>query len=549
MTDQSSSSRAAQQRQWLDRVDSALRAGGFNAAVQVALQAHAAGVEDAAVLNLAASAYYRDGRLDEAAQLLRRAQALAPGDPNVLNSLGVCLRALGKTEEALQAYDAALRIDPEMAAAHCNRGAVLNDLQDIGAARAAYERASDLDPRYVEPLAALASLDAKAGDVASAEARAARALALAPSNVTARIALASAGLQKGDLAAASQRLSALRNDSSLTPTNRSIVLGLIGDLLDAESRPAEAFDAYKASSAQLRQVNAARFEPPGTMSALDQTRRLVRWFETADPEPWRQAPASRPSAADPKAHVFLVGFPRSGTTLLENVLAAHPDVVTLEEKDCLASVSAPYIGSDECLERLARIESGEAARQREAYWACVRTHGIEPRGRVFIDKMPLSSGLLPVVAKLFPSARVLFARRDPRDVVLSCFRRRFGMNASMYQLLTLEGAAAYYDAIMTLSSIYRDLLLLPQLEVRYERLVADFEQTVTAACEFLGIDWDQAMLDFARKARTRGISTPSSAQVARGLNRDGEGAWRRYGEQMAPVLPLLEPWIQLFGYE
>ena len=119
MTDQSSSSRAAQQRQWLDRVDSALRAGGFNAAVQVALQAHAAGVEDAAVLNLAASAYYRDGRLDEAAQLLRRAQALAPGDPNVLNSLGVCLRALGKTEEALQAYDAALRIDPEMAAAHC----------------------------------------------------------------------------------------------------------------------------------------------------------------------------------------------------------------------------------------------------------------------------------------------------------------------------------------------------------------------------------------------------------------------------------------------
>ena len=91
----------------------------------------------------------------------------------------------------------------------------------------------------------------------------------------------------------------------------------------------------------------------------------------------------------------------------------------------------------------------------------VRKFGVEPRGRVFIDKMPLSNVQLPVIAKLFPNARVLFARRDPRDVVLSCFRRRFGMNPSMYQLLTLEGAAAYYDAVMRLSELYRDLLPFP----------------------------------------------------------------------------------------
>ena len=179
----------------------------------------------------------------------------------------------------------------------------------------------------------------------------------------------------------------------------------------------------------------------------------------------------------------------------------------------------------------------------------VRKFGVEPRGRVFIDKMPLSNVQLPVIAKLFPNARVLFARRDPRDVVLSCFRRRFGMNPSMYQLLTLEGAAAYYDAVMRLSGIYGNLLPLPQHLVRYESLVEDFEATARAACDFLGIEWDQGLLDFAAKARARGISTPSAAQVARGLNREGQGAWRRYAQQMAPVLPILEPWVRQFGYD
>jgi hypothetical protein len=122
------------------------------------------------------------------------------------------------------------------------------------------------------------------------------------------------------------------------------------------------------------------------------------------------------------------------------------------------------------------------------------------------------------------------------------------MNPSMYELLTIEGAAAYYDAVMRLAEIYRTLLPLPQHEVRYESLVEDFEATARGVCDFLGLQWDDAMSDFAAKARARGISTPSAAQVARGLNREGQGVWRRYQEQMAPVLPILAPWVERFGY-
>ena len=481
--------------------------------------------------------------------MLERARSLAPDDPHILNSLGISLKASGRAESALQAYDAALRIAPDMAPAHFNRGTMLEQLSDISRARTAFERAATLDPNYAEPLASLAWLSAQAGNIDSARDYGERALALLPSNVLARMALASADLQSGDVAAAADRLSGLPRDPALTGVNRTIVLGLVGDLQDAEGRPAEAFAAYAASNAELRALNAARFEAPRQESPLTHARRLSTWFEKTDPKPWSEAPAPRPRAADPKAHIFLVGFPRSGTTLLENVLAAHPEVVSLEEKECLAPASASYLGSDEGLERLARITPGEAMRERDSYWAMVRSFGVEPRGRVFIDKMPLASVALPLIAKLFPNARVLFARRDPRDVVLSCFRRRFGMNASMYQLLTLDGAAAYYDAVMRLAEIYREVLPLPQHLVRYESLVDDFEGTARAACDFVGIDWNEGLRDFASKARTRGISTPSAAQVARGLNRDGQGVWRRYAEQMAPVMPILDPWVRRFGYE
>ncbi len=545
----SSSPSPAHRQQWLERVDGALRTQGFNAAAQLAVGALADGVEHPAVLNLAAAAWHDEGRFEEAVQLLKRARSLAPKDPHILNMLGICLQALGDAEGSLAAYGAAIRADPFLAAAHFNRGTLLQDLTDINAARAAYERAAELDRNYAEPLASLALLDARAGDSASAQANGQRALALSPSNVLARIALATADLQQGDINAAAVRLADLRNDPALTAVNRSIVLGLIGDLLDAGGHPPEAFDAYQASNSELKKLNAGRFEAPGQKTALEQVRRLTAWFEAADPEPWREAPPVRPRAADPKAHVFLVGFPRSGTTLLETVLAAHPEVVSLEEKDCLERVAGGYVESDQGLERLARISQGEAARQREAYWSRVREFGVEPRGRVFIDKFPLASVLLPVVAKLFPNARILFARRDPRDVVLSCFRRRFGMNASMYQLLTLEGAAAYYDTVMRLSELYRRLLPLPLHLVRYESLVEDFEETARAACAFLGLEWDSGLFDFAARARARGISTPSAAQVARGLNREGQGAWRRYRDQMEQVLPLLEPWVRQFGYE
>ena len=169
-----------------------------------------------------------------------------------------------------------------------------------------------------------------------------------------------------------------------------------------------------------------------------------------------------------KQHVFLVGFPRSGTTLLGQVLASHPMIETMEEWSCLDDAHA-FVLEDGGLDRLAALDGAALDRYRAAYWKRVAESGATLSRSVILDKVPLNSVLLCLVAKLFPNAKILLALRDPRDVVLSCFRRQFGMNAQMYEFITLQGAAAYYDAVQRLCHIYREnwrsILRLPGMRI------------------------------------------------------------------------------------
>ena len=164
-----------------------------------------------------------------------------------------------------------------------------------------------------------------------------------------------------------------------------------------------------------------------------------------------------------------------------------------------------------------------------------------------IDKLPLNTTALPVISKLFPRAKVLFALRDPRDVVFSCFRRRFQINSAMFEFLDIQDAAAYYDEVMTLMRTYRKVLQLTVREVRHEAMVANFAAEVRAVLEFLGLYWDPGVERFAEKVPAD-PRTPSDVQLARGLNADGVGQWRRYEQQIAPILPILQKWAVEFGY-
>jgi hypothetical protein len=266
------------------------------------------------------------------------------------------------------------------------------------------------------------------------------------------------------------------------------------------------------------------------------------------PDQWPTETALPAAAAQPLEHVFLLGFPRSGTTLLEVILDGHPQVASLEEHELLTEGVRRFMREPLNLEALACADHTQLNALRTAYWEGVRQAGTDVANKVFIDKNPLNTLKLPLIARMFPRAKVLFALRDPREVVLSCFRRRFTMNSAMYELLTLQGAAAFYVAVMQFAEQVRPFLGLSWRIVRYENLVTDFEQESRAICEFLNLQRVAGMEDFASRIGKRERATPSTAQLARGLSPSAIDTWRRYSGALEPILPMLNPWVERFGY-
>jgi Flp pilus assembly protein TadD len=528
----------------LAEIGAAVQSRDFERAGRLAERALAAGLEHPAVLNLAALKLEGEERFEDAVRLLQRAVAIAPNDPGAHNALGLCLRRLERDAEALAQFDRAVQIAPNFAGAHGARGGCLESLGRLKEAEAAFRQSIELQPDNLGALAGLANLMSRRGAHAEARAMATKVLDAQPGYPDAVNVMAAAELAGGDAPAAQARLEALIADPRLTPQQLAFAQGLLGDVLDAQDRVAEAFSAYAACNMGLWRAYAEGYGAPP--SALEFAQGMVGRLDAIDSQAWTAVGEPAPGAT---GHVFLLGFPRSGTTLLEQVLASHPDVEALEERETLSAALRAFLSTPEDLDRLAAASEAELAPLRAAYWDRVREEGARVEGKVFVDKHPLNTLKLPLIARLFPQAKILFAQRDPRDVVLSCYRRRFVMSGSAYQLLTLPGAAGYYDAAMQIAQRMEPALGARTHVVRHEALIDDFDGVVRAVCAFLGLAWTDDLRAFADRTRDRGIATPSGAQLAGGLSAEGVGQWRRYRQQMAPALPRLAPWVERFGYD
>ncbi len=526
----------------------ARQSGDFAKAVAIAGQAAHEKLAHPLLLRIQAEALAVAGRYSEAGQLLNRALALAPNDALIITDIGRVLVAENRVEEAIRAFEAAVTARPELAAVWLELGSARDIVGDDAGARAAYEQAKLLVPGDAEAWAALATIALRRGDVEQARPLAEEAARRRPDHPGAGLVLASADLERGATEEALARLEVLLARKVLDERQLPVALGRIGDALDRLGRIQEAFDAYKRMNEETVRVNAARFEDGGRIeNHLELVLRLTRWFEQQDPAIWRE-PAARGGAASPvRRHVFLLGYPRSGNTLVENILASLPDVRALEERPTLADSDLAFLRDDSTLDQLTHLAPALVEKHREAYWRRVRAEVPDVDGKVFVDMAPLNGIKLPMIARLFPDAVVVLCRRDPRDVVLSCFRRHFRVNASTYQMAGLERAARHYDAVMRLIDLHVAVLPLPVHVVDYAALVADFDASTRSLAEFVDVAWTEAAREFSRTAAARDVRTVSAPQVRRGLF-DGTRQWERYREQMAPVLPVLESWIRKFGY-
>lgn len=241
---------------------------------------------------------------------------------------------------------------------------------------------------------------------------------------------------------------------------------------------------------------------------------------------------------------FIVGFPRSGTTLLDTLLGAYGELQVFEEQPMLSEVR------DECPDLPVLTDPRRVADARAHYRDAAERHGGPAEGRRVLDKHPLHMALVPDIHRLFPRADVVLVERHPCDAVLSCFMANFTLNHAMRSFTDLEEAARTYHAVFSHWERAIELLPVRVHRVRYERMVADLEGEMRPLVEFLGLDWRDEVLDNEALAQSRGVvRTASYAQIGQPIYTHARERWRRYRQHMEPVLPILAPWVEKLGYE
>jgi tetratricopeptide (TPR) repeat protein len=489
---------------------------------------------------------YSTGQFNEA---LNAANALlrAHPDEGILFTLaGLIHAAMLQYEPAIESLRRAIELKPDVPDSHHFLGNTLLQKGDTPEALGHFERAIELRPDYLEAHNKLCEGLERSNRLDELQQALTRARQHCPGAHPA-LALREAELlkRKGEFEAARARLEGSAWQAADDDT-RETAAYLLADLCDRLDAADEAFRyAEEANRITRAGLAAQRLDPDAYFQLLD---KLTRTFTDLDDSGWQAAEADG-NRAEP---VFLVGFPRSGTTLLNTILQTHSEVQVLEEVSTVYQLESEFLKSfGGYSEGLTALDAGGIERLRQTYFDAVDAH--IPRaeqGSLLVDKLPLNLVHAGLIHRVFPRARFLFAQRHPCDAVLSCYMRNFRLNEAMISCTEMAAAAKLYDRVMTLWSLYRDTFPLAVHTVRYESLITDFEATVSDCLAFIGLEWEQGIRNYMHTEINRGrIGTPSYNQVTEDLYGAASGRWERYRAHLEPVLPVLMPWAQRLGYE
>lgn len=495
----------------------------------------------APVHNNLGTVFQQLGQLSQAEAAYRRAVQFAPDYVEAYSNLGGVLRRLGRLGEAEAACRRALEIRPDDPVTQFNLGNVLRDLNKPEPAENAYRRAFEIEPGYADAYGGLAHMLEQMNRVSAAKSVAVAGLKASPDDPFLNCIVARCERREGNIQQATTRLLAFQNTRLSVDIAKDINFEL-GNLFDLSGDAAKAVLHYSEANA-LAARNAVDIGLDRIVY-LREVDELYAFFSKLDA--WPATPGPK-QATTP---LFLIGFPRSGTTLLEVVLDAHPKLQTLSEKpvvqglkEFLRTTNAGYPGA------LTDLTHDQVHRMREIYFKAAYRY-IEPHpDGLLIDKLPLSICDVGLILRVFPGAKFILALRHPYDVCLSCFMQSFKLNEANVNFFSLEDAARLYAKVMTLWQQYVRTLPVNYHVVKYETLVDDFEPEVRRLLAFIGVDWSDKVLHYAESVKARqDENTPSYHQVAEPLYRRARYRWRRYEQQIGAVRSTLSPYAEYFGY-
>lgn len=450
--------------------------------------------------------------LEKAAKsLLRRADKVEPG---MLVDLAEQLRQWESIETALQLYRATLKRSPQSVAAQLGLASCLHRLNQTDLAMQLLSKGSQNHRNDAAYQLQLALLE----------------------------------IGQKQLASAQQRLQRIIDAESNESCYRARAYLELARIFDKTGLYGQVFPSLEnASQLNQHQRELAAFDKDEIFKKIGQFKTgfddelLLRW-NTED------------LAAGLPVPVFLMGFLRSGTTLVEQALSAHPDILTSDENTLINELSSELAtlsgihGNTPAALRTINLE--QAKQLRQFYWQRIaEEYGTAALKNVFINKTALNSIEIGLISCLFPDAKIIFALRDPRDVCLSCAMQAFTASPATVNLMTWQGIAKQYATVMDLWLHLRNRIAPEYYELRYEDTITQFETSLGQILQLLGLTWHPNVARFYDNSARKYIATPSFADVSKPIYQDAMARWKHYQNHFPAIESLLQPIIKAFHYE
>ena len=482
------------------------------------------------------------GRLDEAEASYKQTIALKPNYAEAHYNLGITLKELGRLNEAEVSYTQAIALKPDFAEAYSNLGITLKELGRLDEAEASYTQAIALKPDYAEAHLNLCELLEKMNridEISFVIRNASRKTLEKKADFLYYEALTE--FRKENYKTADELVKKI-NINELLEKRQPAAMKLQGDLYHYKKDYSTAFETYKSQNKHVK--DSLEYKKQDSEKYFIQQREAVVQIKQL------QEDSSYKSVIKPRwiQPTFLIGFPRSGTTLLDTILRTHSNIDVLEELPMLTKMKAslgyvPTISMIENMDNTAvEIASG-------FYLEELKKHIEVGKNRIIIDKLPLNILELPLINQIFPEASFILALRHPLDCILSCWMQNFKLNPAMANMVELKRIVDFYDTAMSVLKLSKERYSLDIHRIRYEDLVLDFEENVTNLLAFLGLEWEEELRNYQKTALVREkINTPSHSQVIKPIYKTASYRWKNYEKYLNPFKRQLEPWLRDYGY-
>ncbi len=486
--------------------------------------------------------YIKLKKFENAKKFLNKVLDINPNHLDAYNSLSIVYAELGDFNKALFNAKKALELNPNFVSAHNNLGLIYKKFEHFNEAETSFKKAIELNPKFMESHYNLMELYEKGNQNDKLEITITNFEKLFKSNSISFL-YKSHVLYKKDLF--SETIKNLKSFSIENNTNLEIDrINLLAKSYDKVDKIDDAFLYFEKanllnSSFKNKDIDKNNF--------LNEIKVRIDYFNNITNI--ENLPNQLQTDYKP---IFMIGFPRSGTTLLDTILRSHPMIDVIEEKSSVKKlVNSLSKLTNKSFQMMNDVKKENIKEIRKAYIEDLFSYiNQENKQKIYIDKLPLNIIYIAEILRIFPNAKFIISLRHPCDCVLSCFMQNFKLNESMSNFLNLKDTAVTYDLIMNLFKIYKLKFNFNFYEIKYEKLILNLNDEIKNLLDFLELQWDNSILEYQKTAAARDrIFTPSYDQVIKPLYSKSSGRWIKYKNKLSNVYPILEPWIKELKYE